>query len=67
MRLLLPFRFACRPPILIGVLLIVAGGPCLAQSTCQLKSPSGHIQDAISVQFDNAHFLRDNPNVPLGP
>lgn len=64
MRLLLPFRFACRLPILIGVLLIVAGGPCLAQSARQLKSPSGRIKHVISVQFDNADFLRDNPNVP---
>src|SRR6266705_2405276 len=35
-----------------------------AQNNCQLKSPKGNIQHVIYVQFDNTHFLRDNPNVP---
>jgi len=31
---------------------------------CQLKSADGNIKHVIYVQFDNTHFLRDNPNVP---
>ena len=36
----------------------------LAASGCQLKSASGNIKHVIYIQFDNTHFLRDNPNVP---
>src|ERR1700682_6223339 len=57
-------RFACPLPILVGVLLTVISGTCLAQTKCQLKSPSGRIKHVIYVQFDNTHFLRDNPDVP---
>ena len=64
MRFLQPVRSACRLPILIGILLTALGGICPAQNTCQLKSPSGRIKHVIYVQFDNTHFLRDNPNVP---
>jgi len=35
-----------------------------AGSTCQLHSANGAIQHVISIQFDNTHFTRDNPNVP---
>ncbi|MGH7867536.1 MAG: hypothetical protein ACREP9_07865, partial [Candidatus Dormibacteraceae bacterium] len=63
MRTLLPLRSACRLPILIGVLTLI-GSTCLADAKCQLKSPSGGIKHVIYVQFDNTHFLRDNPNVP---
>jgi hypothetical protein len=35
-----------------------------ATSSCQLNSPAGNIQHVISIQFDNTHFTRDNPNVP---
>jgi len=35
-----------------------------AQSTCTLNSAKGKIQRVIYVQFDNVHFVRDNPNVP---
>jgi phospholipase C len=31
---------------------------------CQLQSANGAIQHVIYVQFDNVHYLRDNPNVP---
>ena len=31
---------------------------------CQLNSPSGKVNHVIYVQFDNVHFMRDNPNVP---
>jgi hypothetical protein len=64
MSFLQPFRSACRLPILMGLLLTALGGTCLAQTKCQLKSPSGRIKHVIYVQFDNIHFLRDNPNVP---
>jgi hypothetical protein len=44
----------------IGVL------PAAAATTngCQLNSAQGNIQHVIQIQFDNTHFLRDNPNVP---
>jgi len=64
MRFTQPARSACRLPIMIGILVIAVAGTCLAQSKCQLKSPSGKIKQVICVQFDNTHFLRDNPNVP---
>jgi hypothetical protein len=32
--------------------------------TCQLQSAGGKIKHVIYIQFDNTHFLRDNPNVP---
>src|SRR5262245_6386562 len=45
--------------------------PCAPQaivpadaSGCQLHSAKGDIQHVIYLQFDNVHFLRDNPNVP---
>ena len=31
---------------------------------CQLSPANGAIKHVIYVQFDNVHFLRDNPNVP---
>ncbi len=64
MRFLQPARPACRLSILIGLLLAVTSSIALAQTKCQLKSPSGKIKHVIYVQFDNTHFLRDNPNVP---
>jgi hypothetical protein len=33
-------------------------------TSCHLNSARGGIQHVIYVQFDNTHFLRDNPNVP---
>jgi hypothetical protein len=64
MNFLQPVRSACQLPVLIGVLLAVISGTSLAQTKCQLKSPSGRVKHVIYVQFDNTHFLRDNPNVP---
>ncbi|MGZ4394078.1 MAG: hypothetical protein ACXVZ2_01785 [Gaiellaceae bacterium] len=31
---------------------------------CQLNSAKGQIKHVVEVQFDNTHFMRDNPNVP---
>ena len=39
-------------------------GAAAPPSGCQLQSAKGAIQHVIYVQFDNTHFLRDNPNVP---
>src|SRR6266566_8334660 len=64
MKLSQPFQSACCLSTILGALLIAASAPASAQSTCQLNSPSGHIQHVIYVQFDNTHFLRDNANVP---
>src|SRR5581483_11507575 len=33
-------------------------------NNCQLNSAKGNIQHVIYIQFDNTHFVRDNPNVP---
>jgi hypothetical protein len=33
-------------------------------SSCHLASAHGDIQHVIYIQFDNTHFLRDDPNVP---
>src|SRR5579885_3913915 len=33
-------------------------------NSCHLNSPQGNIQHVISIQFDNTHFTRDNPNIP---
>ena len=59
-----------------GLLLSVTGLPGLAaavpapasaqsvsRSACTL-GPTGAIQHVMYIQFDNTHFLRDNPNVP---
>lgn len=35
-----------------------------APSGCQLNSAHGNIKHVIYLQFDNVHFMRDNPNVP---
>jgi hypothetical protein len=59
-----PGRSAHQLPVLIGIVVIAIAGTSLAQTKCQLNSPSGQIKHVIYVQFDNTHFLRDNPNVP---
>jgi hypothetical protein len=33
-------------------------------SSCQLNSPGGNVKHVIYIQFDNTHFMQDNPNVP---
>ncbi len=35
-----------------------------APATCQLNSLNGQVKHVIEIQFDNTHFVRDNPNVP---
>src|SRR5689334_4180950 len=35
-----------------------------AASGCMHNSAKGNIKHVISIQFDNTHFQRDNPNVP---
>lgn len=44
-----------------GALAAPASAP---PASCQLNSPKGNIKHVIYIQFDNTHFLRDNPNVP---
>ena len=31
---------------------------------CRLNSPGGNVKHVIYIQFDNTHFMQDNPNVP---
>jgi hypothetical protein len=50
-------------PLALGVAL-ATGAPVAANAACQLQSPSGKIQRAVYVVFDNVHLRRDNPNVP---
>ena len=50
--------------LLLGLLLAVSNHSAFASKTCRLNSPGGRIKHVIYVQFDNTHFLRDNPNVP---
>ena len=43
----------------------VAGGQAApAKVGCGLQSGHGDIKHVIYLQFDNTHFIRDNPNVP---
>jgi Type I phosphodiesterase / nucleotide pyrophosphatase len=55
---------------LAAALVIVApaetalGDESVSATGCQLHSAKGDIQHVIYLQFDNTHFLRDNPNVP---
>jgi hypothetical protein len=49
---------------LMAVLVGTSATPVAASNTCQLNSAKGDIQHVIYIQFDNTHFLRDNPNVP---
>ena len=64
MKLLLPFRGLYRTFAFVGALLAIVTGVAKAQNTCGLNSPKGKIKHVIYVQFDNTHFVRDNPNVP---
>jgi hypothetical protein len=41
-----------------------SGAQSAAVAGCQLSSARGDIKHVIYLQFDNTHFLRDNPNVP---
>ncbi len=49
----------------LGLLLVAA--PARAGATCALDSARGDIQRVIYVQFDDAHFRRDNPERALRP
>ncbi len=64
MKFFVPFHRSCRAFVLAGALLAAATGVSRAQNTCVLNSPKGRIRHVIYVQFDNTHFVRDNPNVP---
>jgi hypothetical protein len=59
-----PAGHACHLSLLTVSLLIALGGISFAQDSCPLNSPSGRVKHVIYVQFDNTHFVRDNPNVP---
>ncbi|TLY13131.1 MAG: hypothetical protein E6K84_05110, partial [Thaumarchaeota archaeon] len=60
-----------RVSVLLALFLVVslAVGPIFPKSAasttgCQFNSTKGRIQHVIYIQFDNTHFVRDNPNVP---
>ena len=48
----------------LGCGLLALGLVSSAHAQCQLNSPSGKIKHVVYVEFDNVHFIRDNPNVP---
>lgn len=51
----------------VGFSLLASGTsiPTVAAANgCQLNSARGAVQHVIQIQFDNTHFVRDNPNVP---
>ena len=64
MKLIVSFPHWSRPLVLVVALLTATTCLVRAQSTCALNSPKGKIKHVIYVQFDNTHFVRDNPNVP---
>ena len=47
-----------------GVLAAPVSVPAAVGGSCQLNSAKGNVKHVIYIQFDNTHFLRDNPNVP---
>src|SRR5258705_5946822 len=61
-----PLLLVSSTYLLIALLLAPSGAsaPPTAGGSCQLHSPKGNIQHVIYIQFDNTHFVRDNPNVP---
>jgi hypothetical protein len=64
MRLFQMLKSVCRFSAVLACLFVIATGTSFAANTCQLKSATGRIKHVIYIQFDNTHFLRDNPNVP---
>ena len=56
-----------RLPLFLALLLLPSIAPAAAQAqpvACRLGTPAGTVQHVIYLQFDNVHFMRDNPNVP---
>ncbi len=41
-----------------------ASAASAAGTMCRLEGPAGPVSHVVYIQFDNVHFLRDNPNVP---
>src|SRR5579884_3597521 len=64
------FRYPARSfALAVTLFALFLGLPWLhtahaAANSCQLNSPAGNVQHVIYIQFDNTHFMRDNPNVP---
>jgi hypothetical protein len=62
--------FAFFALLLIGAGILGAVGGSMRQAAasssaeCQLDSAKGQIKHVIYIQFDNLHFVRDNPNIP---
>jgi hypothetical protein len=48
----------------LGCGLLALGLTSSLHAQCKLNSPSGKIKHLVYVEFDNVHFIRDNPNVP---
>jgi hypothetical protein len=64
MSLLLALLLAVSPiPAVVAGAATAQTSP-LAPTNCALMNGASSIRHVIVVQFDNVHFLRDNPNVP---
>jgi hypothetical protein len=50
--------------MLVTVAICLFRPATMQASGCPLNSANGRIKHVIYIQFDNTHFLRDNPNVP---
>ena len=50
--------------MLVAVAICLFRPVSMQASGCPLNSPNGRVKHVIYIQFDNTHFLRDNPNVP---
>jgi hypothetical protein len=57
-------RLQAIAPLAALTLSLLPSAAMAAGGTCALNSAHGNIQHVIYIQFDNTHFLRDNPNVP---
>ena len=62
--LLSTFVLGASSLVVTPVLAPISATLALADSTCALQSARGTIKHVIYLQFDNTHFLRDDPNVP---
>src|SRR2546423_3237030 len=65
-RMLVPLALALTAALIVGTQLASArtDAPTRAAATgCQLNSYKGAIKHVVYLQFDNTHYMRDNPSV----
>jgi hypothetical protein len=62
--LLLVIVAACAGAALATGVVSKGGASASAAGSCQLGTKAGQVKHVVYLQFDNTHFVRDNPNVP---